>query len=37
MHLKRFCGYLKSDRRLGLPNVTIWKRCGAAWRAADVG
>jgi len=31
------CGYLDPDRRLRLPNVTIWKRCGAARRAAGVG
>src|SRR5215208_7646526 len=24
-------------QRQTIPDVTIWKRCGAAWRAADVG
>jgi hypothetical protein len=24
------------DRRQTMPNVTIWKRCGAAWRVVDV-
>jgi hypothetical protein len=24
------------DRRQIMPNVTIWKRCGAAWRVVDV-
>jgi len=32
MHLQRFFGRLKPDPRQLLPNVTIWKRCGAAWR-----
>jgi len=36
MHLNRLCGYLKSLRRMRLPNVTIWKQCGAARRAATL-
>jgi hypothetical protein len=24
------------DRRQTMPNITIWKRCGAAWRVVDV-